>query len=176
MDGIYGTPTSFPVGEYNSYVTAVDSAGIESPASAQSRHILLDRTTVSSPRVGQTTSLTPTFTWNIVSGWPLNPYYLLVLYDSSQTVWTASVPVTLGYTTGSKLYNGPALDPAKTYNILIRASMTTADRKVSYMSMHAGVQIFNVSSAVSSLESEAKLAAILRALSDALAKLQYVLK
>ena len=175
MDGTYGSPTSFPVGEYNSYVTAVDSAGIESSASAQSRHIVLDRTAVSSPTVGQTT-LTPTFRWAVVSGWPSNPYYWLVLYDSSQTVWTASVPVTLGYTTGSKLYSGPALDPAKMYNILIRASMATVDRKVSYMSMQAGVQTFNVSSSTSSLGSETKFAAILKALSDTIAKLQQALK
>ena len=175
-DGTYAAPTSFPVGEYNSYVTAVDAAGNESPASAQSRHIVLDRTTVSSPTQAQITSLTPTFRWNVASGWPSTPYYWLVLYNSTQTVWTSSVPITLGSTAGSKLYNGSALDPAKTYNILIRASMATTDKKVSYMSMHSGATAFNVSSSVSALESDIKLAAILKSLSETIAKLEQVLK
>lgn len=177
IDGIYASPTSFPVGEYNSYVTAVGAAGNESSASAQSRHIVLDRTTVSSPTQGQTTSITPTFRWNIASGWPLTPYYWLVFYDSTQTVWTSSVPVTLGSTQGSKLYNGPALDPAKTYNILIRASMATSDRKVTYMSMQAGVTTFNVSTTASSLDARTKsLAAISKALNEINEKLLKLLQ
>ena len=171
--------SNFPVGEYQSYVVAVDSSGTESPPSATMRHIVLDRTTILSPS-GAQTSANPTFSWTVASGWPTSPSYYLRIYDASVMPWSKSVSVNTSAGTGSKVYDGPALDPSKTYTVFIDApGMYSGDTP--YTSMNAGTQTFSISSATTTAAAPRAptvqdLAAILRSLAATLETLRQTLR
>ncbi len=142
----FSSPSTFPVGEYDAYIVAVDSYGTESAPSAIMKYFNLDRSTISSP-IGAQTTLNPTFTWTVASGWPpsQNINYIPRVYTSSSLIWYPNVIVPSGYTTASKIYDGPALNPGQTYSFDIGIRDDYYYNGSPYISMGAGVQTFTVS-------------------------------
>jgi hypothetical protein len=145
------------------------------------KHFVLDRTTILSPS-GVQTSATPTFSWTVASGWPANPSYYIRVYDTSSVIWSKLVSVATSNATGSKIYDGPAFDPAKTYTVFIDAPGLYSNGSP-YTSMNAGTQTFSITSATSTATTTAlksdgyvRLAQILNALSEALRALGKTLK
>lgn len=104
--------SNYPVGEYNAYVTTVNTAGVEGPASKVANTIVA-KATLLSP-IGVQGSLTPTFRWTVPSGLPpLN--YNAFSYGGPGVLWSGFVGASAGVTDMSVTYDGPALDPSKTY-------------------------------------------------------------
>ncbi|MBI4087283.1 MAG: right-handed parallel beta-helix repeat-containing protein, partial [Candidatus Liptonbacteria bacterium] len=173
------TSSFFQVGEYDYYVTAVDSSDAESAPSPTLKEYILQPVEITSPTSAQSpTAPTPTIRWNAVSGWPSSftpPYYIQVSEEGALTsymspVYTASVSVTSGSTTGSKVYAGPALDPAKKYIVEIYGSTTS--QGASYMAMVKDLQTFWVASSTASGASGSSLADLLESLRSLVAALQ----
>ena len=166
--------SNFPVGEYSSYIVAVDSSGVESPPSATMKHVILDRTTILSPVGGQTAS-NPTFSWTTASGWPQNPSYYIRAYDTSSVVWSKNVSVSVSASTGSSVYDGPALDPGKTYTVYIDAPGLYYNN-TPYTSMNDATQTFWNSAATATTTSTAQainaLASLLQSISQLLQQLK----
>lgn len=109
--------SSYTVGAYEYYVTAVDKFGTEGPPSNIGKVNFLQPLTILSPK--GSSSSTPVFQWTVSSGWPSGiwsgPYFIRIAESGSTgtSLWSADwvgISSASGYT-----YTGPALDPAKTY-------------------------------------------------------------
>ncbi|MFH0806533.1 MAG: hypothetical protein V1885_02310, partial [Candidatus Brennerbacteria bacterium] len=103
----------YPVGEYNAYVTAINTAGVEGPASNVASNVVA-KATLLSP-IGAQGSLTPTFHWTVPSGLPSLNYHAFS-YSGPGDLWNGFVGASAGTTDMSVIYDGPALDPSKTYS------------------------------------------------------------
>ncbi len=128
--------STYLVGTYEYYVAAVDSSGNETIlppsgfARASSKIIkkyATPKVKIVSPSGAQTIGSPITFQWTLTSGWPVGtaPSYRIALYDSDtrQVYWQKFMYnyAPAGSITGSFVYDGPALDPAKKYIVLIDA-------------------------------------------------------
>src|SRR3989344_5223180 len=95
---------STAIGDYQFYVTAVDTSGVESSPSETKSFKLYAAPTISSPADGSTTSLTPQVTF---SGDPsvAGQSYNVAIYKQTNTwVWTSAPPSPTSF-----VYSGPAL-------------------------------------------------------------------
>ncbi|TSC72253.1 MAG: lipoprotein, partial [Parcubacteria group bacterium Gr01-1014_70] len=141
-------PASWQIGDYAFYVTAVDSSGRETAPSSVAAERVLERTRILSPIGVQATS-NPLIRWTIAPGFPTDPYAYIIIYDSASKIWTKSVPTSKTATEGSVTYDGPALDPTKTYYAFVRGGSTapigTAPPTV-YVSMHEATTTFSLRS------------------------------
>ena len=129
-------PSYYAVGEYQAYIVAVDTAGVDGPASPTAKNTLYGQATILSP-VGAQTSSTPVFRWTVPAGWP-GGYFWPSVYDNSSYVWDKSLYVNGGATEASLAYDGPALDNAKTYYASVWGEGS------GYFSMGASTQSFTV--------------------------------
>ena len=111
--GSVGVASMYPAGEYNAYVTAVNTAGVEGPASNVASNVVA-KATLLSP-IGAQGSLTPTFHWTVPGGLPPLNYYALSYAGPAGTLWNGGLVASAGTTDMSVTYDGPALDPSKTY-------------------------------------------------------------
>ncbi|MFH0853709.1 MAG: peptidoglycan-binding protein [bacterium] len=110
--GSVAVASIYPVGEYDAYVTAVNTAGVEGPASNVASNVVA-KATLLSP-VGAQGSLTPTFRWTVPGGLPPLNYYAFS-YGGPGILWNGFVGASAGTMDMSVTYDGPALDPSKTY-------------------------------------------------------------
>mgnify|MGYP001620067233 CR=1 FL=1 len=139
------------------YLAAVDASGKET-LSPEFEMATLPSLMVLAPTAAQSPVTSPvTFQWTPPSGWPQSPVsYTVQLYDASMSpnpwIYTAPVSVPTTSTTGTHVYNGPALDPAKTYRAriygLMRAGTPTICPACDYISMDNATQAFSVRSSM----------------------------
>ncbi|MBI3442518.1 MAG: peptidoglycan-binding protein [Candidatus Sungbacteria bacterium] len=112
--------SDFILGEYQFYVAAVNDSGIEGTPSQVGKSTLYSLTIESPTALQSPTSPTPTFTWSS-HGWPCcsQGYYITVSdnLSAASPFWSSSVLI--GTNGGSKVYDGPPLDPAKKYSVFI---------------------------------------------------------
>ena len=113
----------FSVGDYEFYITAVNSSGVESPPSPTFKTIVLAPTETLSPAESQSpVSSKPTLQWttggNFVDIYLYEDKYLT---DPS----TPIVYVKRVYGTAPFIYDGPTLDPAKKYALNIQGQNFT---------------------------------------------------
>ncbi len=140
--------SNYAVGDYFYYLTVLDAAGKESSPSLTGKRTLLESFGIQSPTAGGSpTSPTPTFQWPVVSGWPRTPSYWIYLAPSDSTggpTWQAVLSVS--GSTGSKTYDGPALDPAKQYKVYIYGQSHNSDQSEGQSSFAASTETFWVAS------------------------------
>ena len=80
-------PSSYSLGEYDFYVAAVDSTGVErTPSPTMAIHVV-GRATITSPTSNQPTSATPTVTYKVVNSVPPIVYYTVNAYSVSTVAW-----------------------------------------------------------------------------------------
>ncbi len=155
--------SSYVVGEYSYYVTAVNSTGAEGALSATSKLVFFELGTILAPTTAQSpVSQTPTFQWTVGSGWPsfiTNSYYINI-FDSASPPGTFPL-VTICAPAGcrgsvipggvnSQIYNGPALDPTKKYRLSIYGlglGEALSDGGLQYLALPRAVTDFWVQSA-----------------------------
>ena len=118
MFGSLGPSSSFPTGEYNAYLTAINNSGVEGPVSSTAKNIV-SKVSILSP-INLQSSLTPQFKWSVPSAWPGGLFWPQV-NDSSAYIWSKAVSSGAGTTEGSTTYDGPALSTSKTYYVNIWA-------------------------------------------------------
>lgn len=152
-------------GEYQFYVTAVDTSGVESDPSLTKSLKLYAAPVISSPADGSMVSSPFTIT---VVGDPnaLNPTYGMALYKKimGDTAWSAWPAPSTNFT-----YPGPALNPSDNPHRLV--VWLSADGS----SFH-GTSIFNVATTSPSTITESKLATILFSLAAIVQELQRLLR
>ncbi len=171
----YPAPTSAQ-GDYQFYVTAVDTSGIESAQSNTKSFKLYAAPTILSPADGSTVYASPSPTITI-SGDPnvAGQTYGMALYQSlTSNIWTAWPPPSMSFT-----YAGPTLDPANNpYRLVVWSS---SGFNVSFY----GVSIFTVASPQTTstatstsldMNTKSDLASILLSLSEIVKELQKLLR
>lgn len=153
------TASFFPVGEYDYYVAAIGSDGLEVSITPTLKQFALDRTTIMSPTEAQSpiASSTPKFEWAVAqTNWPSGvsqPYFGISVYPegSYSYIYYKGVYGKVGVPTASYVYDGATpLDPAKKYIVNIQNyGQTTFDSvlltKSSYISMLNAVTRFWIS-------------------------------
>ena len=148
--------STYSVGEYNFYVTAVNSSGSEGSPSATVKLIFFEPTTITAPTLAQSpVSLTPTFQWTVPSGWPSTLYYSIAIFDSTTAInpfWSNSV-LTVSSGANSKTYDGPALDPSKQYRLSIRGWGRISTSDPDYTSLPATITDFTVAASAGDTQS-----------------------
>jgi prepilin-type N-terminal cleavage/methylation domain-containing protein len=139
--------SSYVVGDYSYYVTAIDASGKEGPASIVHTATFLEPFAIQSPTIAESpVSLNPTFVWPVVSGWPRTPAYWISVApsDGSGQTWMSSLYIYGA--TGSKVYDGPALDPSKEYTVWIYGHSHNSDQSEDQSSFASSVTRFSVTS------------------------------
>ena len=157
--------SSFSVGEYSYYVSAVGANGSEGNFSATTKLIFLQPLTITSPTSAQSpTSPTPTFQWTNGSGWLVTPSLSIRVFESngSNPYWSSA------YSSFSPtVYSGPALGSGKTYRVSVYGIHvdTSTPGWSSSLALPASITDFWISTTTSFLDTRAKnLAAISQAL------------
>ena len=171
--------SSYAVGDYLYYLTAVDASGKEGSASITAKSTLLAPFTIQSPTALQSpVGPNPTFTWPVVSGWPRTPAYWIFVAPSDatgQAMWQSAL--TVYGSTGSKVYDGPALDPNKKYVVWVYGHSHNSDQSEDQSSFAMSTETFWVSSStISSLDVRKKSLADLSMIIDTLRSLLMNLK
>ena len=139
--------SEFPLGEYTYELKAVDSAGMETSIVNTKTRVfepvtLLSPLSIDSPLA----TPTPTFRWTIPRDWPSTveklyqirvtsmctntytyPSGYTYTYQYICTIYSASGLSAPGDTQGFRTYDGPALDPAKKYDVTIDYQRTLLD-------------------------------------------------
>ncbi len=135
--------SSYAVGDYLHYVTAVDASGTEGPASITGTSSFLETFAIQV----ESGSPTPTFSWPVVSGWPRNPAYWVMVAPSDGTGQQQTLA---GFFTpgpvASKVYDGATLVPGKEYSVWVYGRSHNADQSDDDMSFAAGTATFVVAS------------------------------
>src|SRR3989344_1619282 len=153
IDSASLTTSQYPIGVYRMYLAAVDASGKET-LSPEFEMAALPPLTVLAPTLAQSPVASPViFQWTTPSGWPQSSaYYTVQLYDSALLpnpwIYTKSVVVPSISTTGAFTYDGPALDPTKTYLTRIyglrRWGVSPICPSCDYISMDNATQVFSV--------------------------------
>lgn len=131
--------SSYTVGDYLYYVTALDASGTEGPATQISTSTLIGTFPIQTPITFEpSNSLNPTFRWQPASGWSQALSYRLIVApsdgSSSQRMLT---PFTSSGPDISKVYDGSALIPGKQYSVWILGrshNSSQTDDKASFAS------------------------------------------
>lgn len=134
----YGSITDFPSGNYEFHVTAVDSAGIESASLARFKLVMLEKIAVTSPTFAQSPVVSPPkINWTVPRDWPT---YVIRRFNVSVREKASNYPLKTVYglgpyseldTTASWNYDGPALDPTRTYTSDIWSGFNLYDSAIS---------------------------------------------
>lgn len=171
MTGGSFSASSYTAGDHSYYIVAVDSTGKEGLPSPTATLTFLDPLTIISPTAAQSpTSLTPTFQWTTGSNWSsLLPQ--IVMFDSPSA--TNPFWISGDVFGNSKIYNGPALDPAKRYRFSMYGISANPAQYMSRLGLPAAVADFWVTAATStSAAPSASLASILESIAKTLQALR----
>lgn len=146
VQGVSSLPLlTYSVGEYNFYITAVDSAGNEGSPSPTAKLAYLNPLTIVYPTANQALPiLTPTFQWTVNSDTPSALPHFAIVFDkanSTNPIWS---PYFSGGT--SKTYDGPALDPTKQYKFSVFGIDVDTAQNKSTLVMPSSVNDFTVTS------------------------------
>lgn len=140
--------SSYAVGDYSYYVTAVDILGVEGSPSMTGISTFLETFAIQSPiLVESSNSLNPTFRWPVVSGWPTTPAYWIIVAPSDGTGQQRMLtPIYASGPIGSKVYDGSALDLNKEYSVWIYGRTHNADQSRDQISFALGKATFMIAS------------------------------
>lgn len=131
--------SSYAVGDYLYYVTAVDASGTEGPASITGTSSFLETFAIQI----EPGSPNPTFSWPVVSGWSRTPAYWVVVAPSDGTGQEQTLA---GFFSAgpvaSKVYDGATLVPGKQYSVWVSGRAHSADQSDDDMSFASGVATF----------------------------------
>ncbi|MFA6273476.1 MAG: type II secretion system protein GspG [Candidatus Paceibacterota bacterium] len=138
--------SSYALGDYLYYVTALDSSGKEGPASITGRSTFLGTFPIQTPIVVESSgSLNPTFRWQVVSSWSQSLTYWVMVAPSdgsgSQQTLTA---INSSGPDIFKVYNGAELIPGKQYSVWIYGRSHNSDQSEDIMSFASGIVTFTV--------------------------------
>lgn len=136
--------SSYTVGDYLYYVTALDLSGDEGPATPISTSTLIGTFPIQTPITFESSgSLNPTFRWQPVSGSSKSLSYWVIVApsdgSSSQRTLTA---ITSSGPDISKVYDGPALIPGKEYSVWIYGRTHNSTQTEDWASFASGVATF----------------------------------
>ncbi|MEK7175066.1 MAG: hypothetical protein AAB722_01900, partial [Patescibacteria group bacterium] len=119
--------SAFPVGQYDFYIAVLDASGAEVGISQIASQYVLEQSKILSPRPGDSPGDVTILRWTVPSGWPRNfAHYTIEIFEGVPAgqgpVYLAGMDIDQANTIGefSQSYNGPKLDPAKMYTILIQ--------------------------------------------------------
>ena len=174
--GVMSMPLStYSVGEYSYYFTAVDANGVEGSPSPTARLAYINPLTIVSPTANQTFgTLTPTFQWTVNSDTPSTLPHFVIVFDKSNTTNPIWSPYFSGGT--SKMYSGSTLDPAKQYIFSVFGIDVDTGQNKSTLIMPNSVRDFTVASATTTASvSLNNLASIIASLMELLQKIQSTL-
>lgn len=136
--GLYPV-SSYTLGDYLYYVTAVSTSGTEGPASMTGTASLLPTFAITV----DSSASTPTFSWPVVSGWTRTPAYWIIVAPSDGT--GSQRMLTPFYAAGpvaSKVYDGAALEPGREYSVWAYGRTHSADQSEDEMSFASGIVTF----------------------------------
>lgn len=152
----------FTPGEYKFYLTAVDASGLESAPSSIFKQHVLEPLRIISPTMNQSpVASPPVIKWTIARGWPStlsSLLYDILIGDGKYGVYSKPLwNVDLSLCEASFVYDGPPLDPSKTYTIGISSQhyvyhvtpTQVSHPTVDYISMLEKREKFKISGAVS---------------------------
>jgi len=168
--------SSYTVGDYLYYVTALDASGTEGPSSITGKSTFLGTFPITVETSG---TLNPTFGWQAVSGWsqPLAYWVMVASSDGtgSQQMLTA---VTSAGPSISKVYDGTALIPDKEYSAWAYGRSHNSDQSEDRMSFASEIATFKVSASTTATTQSAnnQMANVLEAMREILNQLQELLK
>lgn len=113
--------SSYTVGDYLYYVTALDASGTEGPATQISTSTLIGTFPIQTPVAFEPSdSLNPTFRWQPASGWSeALSYWVIVAPSDGSSSQRILTPLTSSGPDISKVYDGTALIPNKEYSVWI---------------------------------------------------------
>ncbi|MDP2692980.1 MAG: hypothetical protein Q8O88_05065 [bacterium] len=114
--------SSYTVGDYLYYATAVDSSGIEGPATQTSISTLIGTFPIQTPVTFEPSdSLNPTFRWQPASGWSeALSYWVIVAPSDGSSSQRMLTPINSAGPDISKVYDAAsALIPGKQYSVWI---------------------------------------------------------
>jgi len=170
--------SSYAVGDYLYYVTALDASGTEGPASKTSISTFIGTFPIQTPITVETSgSSNPTFRWQAASGWSgALSYWVIVAPTDGSSSQRMLTPITSSGPAISKIYDGPALIPGKQYSVWIYGRSHNADQTEDKMSFAGEAATFSVTSAVTATPSTDMLANILETMRGILNQMQETLK
>lgn len=149
VQGVSSFPLStYAVGEYSFYITAVDSTGQEGASSATAKLGYVNPLVITYPTPNQTVNtLTPTFQWTMDSTTPSALPHIVAVFDSPN----AANPVWSYYFSGgnSKTYGGPALSSTKQYIVSVYGIDVNTAQNKSTLIMPSSVINFSVTTVTS---------------------------
>lgn len=143
----YAPASEFPLGEYTYELKAVDGVGVENSI-VNTKTRVFEAVTPLSPLIADSplSTSTPTFRWTIPRDWPSTIEKLYQIRVTSTCTYTYTYPSGYTYTytyicttysasglsapgdtQGFRVYNGPALDPAKKYEVMVDYQRTLLD-------------------------------------------------
>lgn len=136
--------SSYTVGDYLYYVTAVDASGAEGPATQISTSTLIGTFPIQTPITFEPSdSLNPTFRWQPASGWSqVLGYWVIVAPSDGSGSQRILTPFTSSGPDISKVYDGPALIPGKQYSVWIYGRSHNADQTEDKASFASGIATF----------------------------------
>jgi len=141
--------SSYTVGDYLYYVTAIDSSGAEGPATPISTSTLIGTFPIQTPITFEPSdSLNPTFRWQPASGWSeaLSYWVMVAPTDGSSSKRTLTAVTSAGPEI-SKVYDSAALIPNKEYSVWIYGRSHNASQTEDQASFASEVVTFIAPSA-----------------------------
>jgi len=140
--------SSYAVGEYLYYVTAVSALGTEGPATRTSTSTLIGTFPIQTPIVVESSgSLNPTFRWQPAGGSSQSlGYWVIVAPSDGSSSQRMLTPFTSSGPTISKVYDGPALILDKEYSVWIYGRSHSSDQTEDWASFASGTATFTVAS------------------------------
>jgi hypothetical protein len=139
--------SSYAVGDYFYYVSAVNTSGVEGPISLLSFITFLGTFSVQTPITVETAgTLNPTFRWTPAGGssQPLS-YWVIVAPSDGSGSQIMLTPFSSSGPNISKVYDGPALIPGKQYSVWIYGRSHNALQTEDIDSYASEVATFTVS-------------------------------
>lgn len=140
--------SSYTVGDYFYYVTAVNTAGVEGPSSLLSYITFLGTFPIQTPIAVETAgTLNPTFRWQPAGGSSqLLSYWVIVAPSDGSGSQIMLTPFSSSGPNISKVYDGPALTPGKQYSVWIYGRSHNALQTEDQSSYASEIAIFTVTS------------------------------